>query len=104
WPVPEDALRKYIPQKLEIDTFNGEAWIGILAFKVSDIRMRGLPRIPFYNTLLEVNVRTYVKYKGGGGAYFFGLDANKLPVVLGARILTSPYNKAKIRRKKQKNR
>ena len=103
WPVPEDALRKYIPQKLEIDTFNGEAWIGILAFKVSDIRMRGLPRIPFYNTLLEVNVRTYVKYKGVGGAYFFSLDANKLAVVLGARILTLPYNNAKIRMKKKKD-
>lgn len=100
WPVPEEVLREHVPSLLEIDTFDGDAWIGILPFEVSDVRVRGLPRIPFYHSLLEVNVRTYVKHKGVSGVYFFSLDANKLAIVLGARMLTLPYTKAKMRMKK----
>src|SRR5699024_293247 len=43
------------------------------------------------------NVRTYVKFEGVGGAYFFSLDANKLAIVLGAKMLTLPYKNAKMR-------
>src|SRR5699024_4514325 len=103
WPVPEDALRKYIRQKLEIDTFNGEAWIGIIRYEVSGIRMRGLPRIPLYTTVIAVRIRTYEEYKSDGVTYFISLDANKLAVVRGARILTLPDNNAKIRMKKKKD-
>ncbi|WP_051681372.1 YqjF family protein [Virgibacillus alimentarius] len=100
WPVPKKILREHVPSILDIDTYDGKAWIGVLPFEVSDVRIRGLPRIPFYNSLLEVNVRTYVKYNGISGTYFFSLDANKLAIVLGARMLTLPYKNAAIKIKK----
>lgn len=96
WPIPPEVLREHVPSQLEIDTFAGNAWISIVGFAVSDLRLRWLPRIPFYNTMLEVNVRTYVTYNRNQGTYFFSLDADKLAVVLGAKILTLPYKKAKM--------
>ncbi|MGP4079091.1 YqjF family protein [Pseudalkalibacillus sp. R45] len=94
FPVSTEMLRGHVPSSLELDTFEGQAWIGIIPFAVKDMRIRGLMRIPFFHSYLELNVRTYVTYKGVPGLYFFSLDANHLPVVLGTRILSLPYFKA----------
>lgn len=75
WPVPRDCLRPYIPSPLEIDTFEGTAWIGIVAFKMKGIFFRGLP-FSVVRPFLEVNVRTYVNYRGIPGVYFLTLDVN----------------------------
>ncbi len=102
WPVPVQVLRKHIPPSLEIDIFEGKAWIGIVAFKVSDLKMRFLPRIPFLNRMQEVNVRTYVKCGEKHGTYFFSLDASKTAAVLGGNLLALPYKKAKMKFKEEK--
>ncbi|WP_261131574.1 YqjF family protein [Bacillus sp. Marseille-Q3570] len=94
FPVSTEMLRVHVPSSLELDTFEGQAWIGIIPFAVKDMRIRGLPKIPFYHSYLELNVRTYVTYKGVPGVYFFSLDANHLPVVFGTRILSLPYFRA----------
>jgi len=52
---------------------------------MSGIRARLAPPLPFLNKFCELNVRTYVRYKGVPGVYFFSLDAASLPAVLGAR-------------------
>ncbi|WP_408008009.1 YqjF family protein [Pseudalkalibacillus sp. A8] len=94
FPVSKELVREHVPASLELDTFEGEAWIGIIPFAVNDMRIRGLPKIPFFHSYLELNVRTYVKYNGVPGVYFFSLDANHLPVVLGTRALSLPYFQA----------
>ncbi len=71
---------------MEIDTFEGSAWIGIVPFQVKNTRGRSTPAIPFISSYLEVNVRTYVKYGGRTGVYFFSLDADQLLAVLGAKL------------------
>ena len=43
WPIALDALRPLVPANLQIDTFNGQAWIGIVAFRLSGIRLRPHP-------------------------------------------------------------
>lgn len=86
WQVPETLLRAHIPSILDIDLFEGTAWVGIIPFKVNHMRMRGLPEMPFLHSYLELNVRTYVTYKGTPGIYFFSLDADKLLAVLAAKI------------------
>ncbi|MCF6410041.1 YqjF family protein [Pseudalkalibacillus salsuginis] len=96
FPVSKELLNKHFPAPLELDTFEGEAWIGIIPFSVNDMRVRGLPKIPFFHSYLELNVRTYVKHKGVPGVYFFSLDADHLPVVLGARAVSLPYFKAEM--------
>ncbi|MBT2637525.1 DUF2071 domain-containing protein [Bacillus sp. ISL-39] len=87
WPVPAASLREHVPQELEIDTFDGSAWIGIVPFQVKNTRGRFTPSIPGVSSYLEVNVRTYVKYGGRTGVYFFLLDANHLLAVLGAKAV-----------------
>jgi uncharacterized protein len=97
WPVPLSSLREYVPLELEIDTFDGSAWIAIVPFQVKNTRGRFTPAIPGVSSYLEVNVRTYVKYGGRTGVYFFSLDANHLLAVLGAKaILGLNYKQANI--------
>ena len=46
WPVPAAALRALIPPALELDTFDGQAWLGIVPFRMEDVAPRGLPAPP----------------------------------------------------------
>jgi uncharacterized protein len=87
WAVPVDALRPLIPRALEIDTFGGRAWLGMVPFRMSGVRMRGTPAIPGFSRFPELNVRTYVVRDGKPGVWFFSLDATNAVAVCGARTL-----------------
>lgn len=91
WPVPKNVMEDLIPPELELDTYDKDAWITIIPFKVSRMRLRNMPQIPYFRSYLELNVRTYVKRNGMKGVYFFSLDASKVHAVLGARMATLPY-------------
>lgn len=84
WPVSAESLRDKIPEELEIDEFNGTAWIGLVLFKAEKTRVRFTPPIPTVESYNELNVRTYVKYKGRTGVYFFSLDADSFLAVKAA--------------------
>ena len=97
WPVPADRLRALIPSGLQIDTFDGSAWVGVVPFRMSGVRMRGLPRLPGASAFPELNVRTYVTKGGRPGVWFFSLDATSALAVAGARRLFHlPYFRAQI--------
>lgn len=96
YKVPYTVLRKLVPQELEIDTYNGDAWISISPFKMRDVRFRLLPPVPTAYNFLELNVRTYVKLNGRGGIYFFSLDTSSTLSALGARTAFLPYFRAEI--------
>src|SRR5215467_7737 len=85
WPVPLEQIRRVVPKELELDLFQGKAYVAVAPFRMSGIRARGLPPIPGLSRTPELNVRTYVSYRGIPGVYFFSLDAASLPVVWGAR-------------------
>jgi len=87
WAVPVGALRPLIPRALEIDTFGGRAWLGMVPFRMSGVRMRGTPAIPGFSRFPELNVRTYVVRDGKPGVWFFSLDATNAVAVWGARTL-----------------
>lgn len=92
WPIPAQELKMHLPPALELDIFDGTAWIGLVPFAMNNIRMHWLPKVPYTHSFLELNVRTYVKYKGKPGVYFFTLDANHKLAVAAARSLFSlPY-------------
>lgn len=76
WRVSAEQLQKQIPEELELDLYRGEAWIGVVLFKATGTRPRLLPPVPGTKSFHEVNVRTYVTYKGRSGVYFFSLDAS----------------------------
>ena len=101
WRVPGDFMRNLVPEQLEIDTFDGSAWIAVVPFLMSGIRFRLLPPIPPVHRTLELNVRTYVRYGGRPGVYFFSLDAqSRLIVEIARRWFHLPYHHATMRLKR----
>ena len=74
WPVPPAALAARLPPGLTLDTFGGEAWLGLVPFRMTGVRLRGLPPIPTAARLGEVNLRTYVTVGGKPGVWVFSLD------------------------------
>jgi uncharacterized protein YqjF (DUF2071 family) len=85
WAVPAEVLRPLIPRALEIDTFGGQAWLGVVPFRMSGVRLRGTPAISGFSRFPELNVRTYVLRDGKPGVWFFSLDATNALGVWGAR-------------------
>jgi len=99
WRIEADALRPLIPSGLEIETFDGSAWIAIVPFTMWDIRAFPpyAPRVPGLNAMHELNVRTYVHLNGSPGVWFFSLDCNRAAAVFGARTFYYlPYYNAEI--------
>ncbi len=98
WPVPAAELQHLIPAPLTIDTFNGQAWLAVVPFRMSGVRLRGTPAVPWLSAFPELNVRTYVKCEGRPGVWFFSLDAgNPLAVVIARAWFHLPYFRARMR-------
>jgi uncharacterized protein YqjF (DUF2071 family) len=92
WPVQPEAMARLIPAGLELDTFDGEAWVGIIAFRLSGIRLRWLPEIRLVSRFPEINVRTYVRAGGKPGVLFLSLDANnRLAIAMARPWFRLPY-------------
>ena len=97
WPVPVAVLRNLIPRKLAVDVYDGVAWIGIVPFTMSGVRLRGTPALPWLSAFPELNVRTYVTAEEKPGVWFFSLDAaNRLAVELARRWFHLPYFHARM--------
>ena len=95
WPVRPDVLRPLIPAALDIDTFDGMAWIGVVPFRMERVRLRLAPPIPTTSAFPELNLRTYVRSAGRAGVWFFSLDAASSLAVRSARTVTHlPYFEA----------
>jgi uncharacterized protein YqjF (DUF2071 family) len=102
WPVAVEEIQPFIPSRLRLDLYEGKAWIGVIPFHMSGIRLRGLPPIPFASKFAEINVRTYVTINDKPGVYFLSLDATRFLAVKGARALYHlPYYWADIGVKQQ---
>ncbi len=97
YPVPAASLEKFIPKGLTIQTFEGQAWLGVVPFRMNQIHARGLPPIPGTDAFLELNLRTYVTDGVHSGVWFFSLDAENPLAVRGARVgFHLPYMDAKM--------
>jgi uncharacterized protein len=95
WRVARDALRRLVPETIELDTFDGTAWLAITPFEVTGLRLRGTPPVPGLSRFPELNVRTYVTVAGRPGVWFFSLDAGSAPAVVAARLTYRlPYHRA----------
>lgn len=92
WPVPAEQLQALLPAPLEIDTWQGEAWLGIVPFRMTAVGPRCSPSLPGVSAFAEINVRTYVTMNGKPGVWFFSLDASSRSAVRAARwVLNLPY-------------
>lgn len=101
WKVDASRLKSHLPNGLEIDTFQGEAYVGVIPFVMKNVHPRGLPTIPGISTFAEFNVRTYVIKDGQPGVFFLTLDAKSLLTCFYAPRaygLAYRYAKAKVKR------
>jgi uncharacterized protein len=92
WPLSAGGLRPRIPAGLELDLFEGQAWLTLIPFLIAESRPAGFPSA-LASRLLEVNLRTYVRGPDGEpGIYFWSLDASSVAAVVAARLLYGlPY-------------
>jgi hypothetical protein len=92
WPIDPRELDGRIPAAFPIDLFEGQAWIGIVPFHMTNVAPRGLPSLPWVSQFPELNVRTYVSVDDRPGVFFFSLDAGSPVAVHAARaLLNLPY-------------
>lgn len=95
WRVPADVLRPLVPAPLVLDEFDGSAWVAITPFRLTGLRLRGLPALPGASDFPETNLRTYVRHGERPGVYFFTLEASSRVAVSAARALFRlPYHLA----------
>lgn len=85
WALPPEQIRPLVARELELDLWQGRAYVAVTPFWMSGVRPRGAPAPPLLHRFPELNVRTYVSYKGIPGVYFFSLDAYSRLGVWGAR-------------------
>lgn len=60
YAVPPEVLKSYLPAGVELDLFEGEAFVSLVGFMFKNTRLFGIP-IPFLGSFEEVNLRFYVK-------------------------------------------
>lgn len=97
WPVPTAVLRPYVPAALELDTFESQAWLGVVPFRMSGVRPRFLPPVPGLSAFPELNLRTYVTHGEKPGVWFFSLDAaNRVAVRVARGAFHLPYFDARM--------
>lgn len=97
WPLPAAILRPHVPARLAIDTFGGQGWLGVVPFRMSGVRLRGTPAVPWLSAFPELNVRTYVVADGKPGVWFFSLDAaNPVAVAIARAWFHLPYFRARM--------
>jgi uncharacterized protein len=99
WPVPPELLRSHVPAALELEQFDGSAWLGVTPFLLRGLRLRGTPPLPLVSRFYEVNCRTYVRVGDRPGIWFFSLDASsRMAVGAARRAYRLPYRHARISR------
>ena len=99
WEVEAAALRRLVPDALELDTFEGRAFVGLVPFTMRGIRPPWAPVLPWLSRFHEVNVRTYVHFQGRDpGVWFLSLDAaNPVAVVVARMSWKLPYHYSRMR-------
>lgn len=102
YQVDLTELKKFVPEELEIDLFEGKPWVSVVAFTMEKIRLKNLPAFPPISDFDEINIRTYVKSKNKTGVYFLSIEGGKsLSCKVAKGISELPYRYSKINRTEQ---
>ena len=92
WHYDPAVVQSLLPEGIEVDTFDGSAWVGLIPFSMRNISFPFIPPVPYFGSFPEVNVRTYVKRNGVPGVWFFSLDVNRLiPAFVARTTYFIPY-------------
>ncbi len=86
WSCPAEAVQETLPAGLTVDTFKGQAWVGIAPQRVTGLRLGWAPPIPFLSSGIELSVRTYVHDREGRpGIWHYSVDSNNSLAVSAGR-------------------
>lgn len=100
WPVPASSIAALLPEGLQVDTFDGSAWLGVVPFWMDRIKVRGAPPIPGASSYPELNLRTFVRDQRTRtpGTYSLSLDTSSLLAVgMGRLFHHLPYHWSEMR-------
>lgn len=96
-PIEKGRLVDLIPQGLELQTYDGAAWISIVALHMTGVHMKGMPSVPFASEFLQLNVRTYVQAGYKPGIFIFSSDvSNPLVMVAEKQLFHVPSHFAEM--------
>jgi uncharacterized protein len=65
YEVDSKLLNDYIPPGTVLDSFDGRTYVSLVGFQFRHTKLFGSLRIPFHADFDEVNLRFYVRRKGG---------------------------------------
>lgn len=92
WRYPVEIVQSLLPPGVDVDTYDGSAWIGLVPFRMEGLGVPGLATLPLVGEFPEVNVRTYVRSGARRGVWFFSLDIDRLlPTVVARTAYRLPY-------------
>jgi uncharacterized protein YqjF (DUF2071 family) len=93
WRVPPEAVQQRLPQGVRVDTWDGAAWVGVVAFRMERVGLGRGGGVPYLGSFPEVNVRTYVRGPDGRpGVWFDSLDISRLlPAIVARSTYGLPY-------------
>ncbi len=105
WRIPAKQIEPLLPPRLTLDTWEGDAWVGLVPFYMSGVRPWWSPPVPGLSNFCETNVRTYVHLDGQDpGVWFFSLEAaQSLAVRIARRFWNLPYFRAAMSLQRSRN-
>lgn len=98
WPVDAALVAPLLPAGTRPDLHEGVTYVGLIPFVMSQVRVLGLPSLPWLSAFPETNVRLYaVDGQGQRGVVFRSLEAARLlPVLVAQAAYALPYRWARM--------
>jgi len=92
WRYDPLVVQQLLPPGVDLDLYDGSAWIGLVPFRMEGLGLPGLAPLPLVGAFSEVNVRTYVRSGSRRGVWFFSLDIDRLlPTMVARAAYHLPY-------------
>lgn len=93
WRYDPRVIRPFLAKGLEVDTWEGAAWVSLTPFALRRFRIGPLPAVEPLSSFPETNLRTYVRTGDGrDGLWFLTLEADSLATVVAASTIYGvPY-------------
>lgn len=91
WRVPSEQLEPRIPPGLNLDLFDGDAYVSLVALHVTGPAPWPVHLLPFSTSYRQLNVRTYISTDSWRGIFLLETLVDRLLPAFGARFLGMPY-------------
>jgi uncharacterized protein YqjF (DUF2071 family) len=96
YAVPPAVLLPYLPKGMELDLYEGKAYVSLVPFRFEDTRLFGLS-VPFHRSFPELNLRFYVSNGQSSGVVFIREFVTKYGVAaIANRFYNEHYKRAQL--------